>query len=232
MTLLELCDPLFKYVCFLNRSARKGAPLDPAQVDSEIEAILSDIRSKARANPGLSDQYEKVELPLLCFIDNVICTGSFELAGNWNRLAYKRDVYTGDDEFGILLDKALSEPESVSSNERLAIFYVCLGLGFVGGNFEDVALRQQRMTQIARRIRSMTELEDRARITPQAYSHTVQDNLVPPPVGTVWKIGVALVGMVIVLIVMNAYLYRTDLGDLKTALTNVHQPQPTAEVQK
>ncbi len=223
MTLLELCDPLFKYICFLNRSARKGAPLEAAQVESELEAILSDMRSKARSNPGLVDQYEKVEMPLLFFVDNVICSGSHDLANNWNRLAYKRDVVTGDDEFGLLLDNTLSEPESVSANERLAIFYTCLGLGFTGGNFEDPSLRQQRMTQIARRIRSMTELEDRARITPQAYSYTLQDNLVPPPVGPVWKIGIALVGLIVVLIVLNGYAYRDKIQTLNTHLANIQK---------
>jgi type VI secretion system protein ImpK len=227
MTLLQLCDPLFKYICFLNRSARKGAPLEPAQVESEIEAILSDMRSKARSNPGLVDQYEKVEMPLLFFVDNVICSGSHDLANNWNRLAYKRDVVTGDDEFGLMLDNALSEPESVSANERLAVFYTCLGLGFTGGNFEDPTLRQQRMIQIARRIRSMTELEDRARITPQAYSYTLQDNLVPPPVGPVWKIGVALVGLVVVFAVLNGYAYRDAINELNKHVTNVQKIQET-----
>ena len=59
MTLLQLCDPLFKYICFLNRSARKGAPLEPAQVESEIEAILSDMHSKAPPIRGWSISMKK-----------------------------------------------------------------------------------------------------------------------------------------------------------------------------
>jgi type VI protein secretion system component VasF len=224
MTLLEVCDPLFKYVCFLNRSARKGADLDSAQVESEVDAIFSTMRSTARSNPGLGDQYEKIELPLMYFVDNIICTGTFPLAQNWNRIAYRREVYTGDDEFGVDLEKALSEPESVSANERLAVFYTCLGLGFAGGNYEDPTLRQQRMAQLARRIRSIMELEDRARITPQAYQYTLQDDLVPPPVGPVWKIGVALVGLVAVLIAVNAYAYLDDLRQLRDHLSQItHQ---------
>jgi type VI secretion system protein ImpK len=221
MTLLELCDPLFKEICLINRSARKGAALDPAQVESDVEAILANMKSKARSNPGLADQYEKIEMPLLFFVDNVICTGNFDLANNWNRLAYKRDRVTGDTDFCDEVDKALSEPESVSANERLAVYYTCMGLGFTGDRFEDPSIRQQRMTQIARRIRAMTELEDRARITPDAYTHTLQDDLVPPPVGPVWKIAIALVGLIIVLIVMNGFLYRDEIKGLNDTLGRI-----------
>ena len=166
-------------------------------------------------------------MPLLFFVDNVICSGSHDLANNWNRLAYKRNVVTGDDEFGLMLDNALSEPESVSANERLAVFYSCLGLGFTGGNFEDPSLRQPRMTQIAQ----TDPLDDRigrsGTITPQAYSYTLQDNLVPPPVGPVWKIGVALVGLVVVFAVLNGYAYRDAINELNKHVTNVQKIQET-----
>jgi len=221
MNLVILCDPLFKYVCFLNRSARKGAPVDASRAEAEVEAILSEIRGRANANPGLAEQYERVELPLMFFVDNVIANGPPPLCDNWQRLAYKRDRATGDTDFCDELEAMLGEPETPSSNERLAVFYTCVGLGFVGDRLADPALRQKRMSQMTRRLRSFLELEDRARVTPQAYAHTQKDNLVPPPVAPVWKLGVALLGLVVMLVVLNGYLYRNLSGKLLQTLQKI-----------
>ena len=45
MTLLELCDPLFQYICRFNRSARKGGHHDLIQVRQEVKAMLADYES-------------------------------------------------------------------------------------------------------------------------------------------------------------------------------------------
>ena len=225
MTLVRLCDPLFKYVCFLNRSSRKGAPVDATRAEAEVETILSEIRSRANSTPGLAEQYERVELPLIFFVDNVVCTGPSPLSDNWQRLAYKKDRVTGDTDFCDELDAVLDEPETPASNERLAVFYTCVGLGFVGDRLSDPALRQKRMAQMARRLRSFMELEDRARVTPQAYANTLRDNLVPPPVAPVWKLGVALLGLVVTLAVLNAYLYRQQSGELVKTLDSMQNEQ-------
>ena len=226
MTLLKLCDPLFKYVCFLNRSSRKGAPIDATHAEAEVETILSEIRSRANSIPGLAEQYERVELPLTFFVDNVVCTGPSPLSDNWQRLAYKKDRVTGDTDFCDELDALLEEPETPSTNERLSVFYTCVGLGFTGDRLADPALRQKRMAQMARRLRSFMELEDRAKVTPQAYAHTLRDMLIPPPVAPVWKLGVALLGLVLTLAILNAYLYREQSGKLVNTL---HKMQETEE---
>src|ERR1700712_167366 len=169
MTLLELCDPLFKYVCFLNRSERKGAAIDPAQADSDLETILAEIKSKAAGQANLADQFEKVEMPLIFFADNVIATMPTQLGELYQRLAYKRDRVAGDTDFCDELEHTLAEPESVSSNERLAVFYTALGLGFTGDLYYAPAPRRSKMAAMARRVLKVMKEEDRTRITPQAY---------------------------------------------------------------
>ena len=223
MKLLELCDPLFKYICLLNRSVKKQASIDAAQAESDIEAILSEIKSKARANSaaGLSDQYEKMEMPLIFFVDNVIANCPPPLSDNWQRLAYKRDRVTGDTDFCEELNRTLAEPDTPSSTDRLSIFYTCVGLGFTGDELQDPNVRRDRMAKLSRRIRSVLELEDRNRITPQAYGHTLVDDLVPPPVGPVWRIAVVLVGLIFVLIAVNAYLYRDRVANLDATLKKI-----------
>ena len=70
-TLLDLCEPLFQYICRLNRSARKGGNYELAQVQSEIKALLADARAKS-VGANLSEQFEKTELVLMFFCDFMI----------------------------------------------------------------------------------------------------------------------------------------------------------------
>src|SRR5206468_10984887 len=95
MTLLELTEPIFQYVCRLNRLARKSvgtstgetafitkgpgaaaiprlASLDYAVVRSEVKAMLEDFLQKSNSDLRLSMQAKKIELPLLFFIDSMI----------------------------------------------------------------------------------------------------------------------------------------------------------------
>ena len=92
MTLLELTEPIFQYVCRLNRLARKsGAPsagdtsivakapgsaaprvasLDYAVVRSEVKAMFEDLVQKSNSDVRLNAQAKKMELPLLFFVDS------------------------------------------------------------------------------------------------------------------------------------------------------------------
>src|SRR5258706_5551975 len=116
MTLLELTEPLFQYVCRLNRVARKAgaaptgettfltranatqaAPsgqfrggLDYAVVRSEIKALLDELRQKSNSDIRLAAQFQKMELPLLFFVDSMIAESTLGFAAQWNqhRLAY------------------------------------------------------------------------------------------------------------------------------------------------
>lgn len=222
MTLLELCDPLFKYICFLNRSARKGMHIDAGQVDSDLEGILSDMKAKASAN-GLGDQYEKIEYPLIFFADNVIAGSSYPFADSYERLAYKpsRDRVTGDTDFCDELDLLLESSDGASASSRLAVFYTCLGLGFTGDRLGDSELRKQKMTAITRKIRAFTDAGDRGKLTPQAYEYTLLDDLIPPPVGPVWTVAVGMIMLMIVLVVVAGFVYKTKVTQLGKALNTI-----------
>src|SRR5579859_830230 len=115
MTLLQLTEPLFQYVCRLNRIARRGsgqkssgdttfvtlsreaaataAPMVPprgANLDytvarSEIKALLEDMMSRAATDLRLSMQARKVELPLIFFVDSMIAESRLPFAAEWNQ---------------------------------------------------------------------------------------------------------------------------------------------------
>src|SRR5690242_11621782 len=125
MNLLELTEPIFQYVCRLNRLARKSgggstgetsfiartpgsapppprmASLDYAVVRSEVKAIFEDFLARSNSDMRLSTQARKVELPLLFFVDSMIADSSLPFAAQWNqnRLAYERNELAGDEKF-------------------------------------------------------------------------------------------------------------------------------------
>src|SRR5207249_3023762 len=102
----------------------------------------------------LASQLKKVELPLTFFVDSLIAESSLPFAAQWNqnRLAYDRNELAGDEKFFDLLDEDLKD-QSEEASERLAVFYVCLGLGFSGIYFRQPELLRKNMLTIAPRIR-------------------------------------------------------------------------------
>ena len=162
VTLLDLTEPLFQYVCRLNRIGRRraagntgettmftagssaaaptgpGMALDEVAVRSEIKALLEEFLAKASADFRLGQQARKVELPLIFFIDSVLSESALPFAAQWNqnRLAYERQELAGDEKFFDLLDETMKE-SGEDAAERLAIFYTCIGLGFTGIYFKQ-----------------------------------------------------------------------------------------------
>src|SRR3954451_8324201 len=84
MTPLDLCEPLFQYVCRVNRSARKNIVYDIEQVRSEIRALLEDIRIKSASDRRLAAQFDpaggKLLLVMMFFADFMIRSGSLSFA--------------------------------------------------------------------------------------------------------------------------------------------------------
>ena len=60
MTLLELTEPLFQYICRLNRVARKNAPIEYQTVKSELHELFTKIEEKSLTEHRLAEQYQKV----------------------------------------------------------------------------------------------------------------------------------------------------------------------------
>ena len=131
MTLLELCEPLFQYMCRLNRLARSGSALEMDQVRNDIKTIFEAMKAESLNIAALTSHYEKIELPLLFFVDFTIKESELVFAYDWYELGRERNELAGDEKFFDLLDENL-EDTSGAATERLVIFYTCIGLGFTG----------------------------------------------------------------------------------------------------
>lgn len=229
MTLLELCEPLFQYVCRLNRSVRKGVRPDPAQSRAEIKAIFSDMKGRASASPGLMNQYEKVRLPLVFFVDFMVRdSGAF--GRSWTDLANEEHPpqLGGDEKFFDLLDETLKESGD-SVTERLAAFYSCMGLGFTGWYQGQPEYLRKKMLEMSSRLRGTMELDEAARICPESYEHVNTADLVQPPGSKMVGIAIAMAGVIVVVLAANIAAYLEHRSTMDRSLrTLLKRPEPAA----
>jgi len=221
MTLLELSEPLFQYVCRLNRSARKGGNYDLSQVQSEIKGFLAEGKSKA-LGANLSEGWDKIELPLIFFCDFMIKSSSLPWAGDWKELAFERHEMAGDEKFFDLLEETLKD-KSASANDRLAVYYTCIGLGFTGWYTSQPEYLRRKMKEIAARLQAAGggQLGDARRICPDAYEKVDARDLIEPPGMKLIGIAIILVGLVFVLFFAYVFLYHESASALSTSLKQV-----------
>jgi hypothetical protein len=224
MTLVELCEPLFQYICRLNRSVRKGLPVETSTVRSEIKAILADMKAKAATTPNLVANYEKVELTLLFFVDFMV--RDF-VGGRWQELAAERKELAGDERFFDLLDETLKE-QGDAANERLAVYYVCLGLGFTGWYQGQPEFLRKKMLEISARIRGIMDADTATRICPEGYEHVNTANLVEPPGRKLVGVGIALVCLFILVFGLNISMYLNSERTMAEAVEHIKNKGGTA----
>ena len=246
-TLLELTEPLFQYICRLNRVARKAGPapsgntafftkgasappppkgsnLDYAVVRSEIKAALEDFMQKAGNDMKLAQQAKKMELPLLFFVDSMIAESTLGIAQQWNqnRLAYDRNELAGDEKFFDLLEETLND-SSEDASERLAVFYTCIGLGFSGIYFKQPEYLRKTMLTIAPRIRHLVEMDQTAKICPEAYASVDTRDLVQPPRDRMVLVGIIFLCFTLSVLATYVFMYRSASRNLNKSLDTILQ---------
>ena len=220
MTLLELCEPIFQYVCRLNRLARSGSTLEMDQVRNEIKKIFETIKTEALNHAELVSQYEKIELPLLFFVDFTIKESKLTFAYDWYEMGRERNELAGDEKFFDLLDENLADP-SDAATERLVIFYTCIGLGFTGvytGQSESI---QRLMSKISARISGMIDADEKSYICPEAYENVDERDFVEPQSTRLVGIGITLIGLIIVWSIAYFCLLKWTLDDVSESLDTI-----------
>src|SRR5436190_10752497 len=167
---LEAYEDLFQYLCRLNRAAKADAHPDYGRVRSEVKTLLEDVKRNTSSDVYLSNQIRRLELPVTFFVDNVICTSRLKFASQWadNRLAKERNELAGDEQFFNFLEQDLTDT-SEEAVERLAVFYSCLGLGFLGMYQTQPEQIRRYQEQIFPRIRQWIDNDPHAKITEEAY---------------------------------------------------------------
>jgi type VI protein secretion system component VasF len=227
-SLAELHEPLFQYICMLNRIARNpgGENVGYAALRKVIEDMLSAMEQQSNVDSRLAEQYQKTKLPLIFFIDSMIAESRLSLAPEWhrNRMAYEHNELAGDEKFFDFLDDTLRQ-NGKEADERLAFYYTCLGLGFSGWYSGQPEYLREKTLAVAQRVpRELIDTNQTAKVCPEAYLHLDTRNLVEPPGLKLATMGILVGGLMLVVLVMNIYLFRTastGLGDsLRTIIAH------------
>lgn len=224
MTLLDLCEPLFQYVCQLKRMGRTGGQADYLRVRNEIKGLLADMAQSANADGKLANQYRKLELSLVFFVDSMLANSKLNLASQWhqNRLAYEQKEKAGDEKFFDLLDATLSD-SSEEAEERLAIFYICLGLGFEGMYIGQTEPLRKYMNSIFPRIRHRVDYDAHARLCEDAYKTVDTRSFLQPPGHKLVALAMIFVFFSLSVLVLYYGMYMNASDTLRASLQQVVQ---------
>jgi hypothetical protein len=190
------------------------------QARNDIKVIFDEIKANASASPELITQYEKVELPLIFFVDFMIKESKLSFAGDWYELGRERNELAGDEKFFDLLDADLADP-SGAATQRLVIFYTCIGLGFTGVYTGQPESIQRLMSKISARTSGMIDADEKSYICPEAYENVDARDFVEPPGAKLVGIGITLIGLIIVWAIAYFCLFKWTSDDVTKSLDTI-----------
>jgi type IV/VI secretion system ImpK/VasF family protein len=222
MKLLELYEDLFQYVCRLNRAAKTPAHPEYARVRAEIKDLLDGAVRHAASDVRLLNQAKSLELPMMFFVDYLVCSSRLKFAPQWaeNRLAKERNELSGDEKFFDLLEAELKDT-SEEAAERLAVYYVCLGLGFMGMYQTQPEQIRRYTEQIFPRVRQWIDTDPRTKISEEAYKFTDTRVLTEPPGNKIILVAVAFVFVSVSVLAIYYALYANAVGVLSSSVHSI-----------
>ena len=230
MTLIELHEDLFQYVCSLNRAVKAGAHLEYGRVRADLKSRLDEIKRSAASDMRLMKQAAKLELPLVFFVDNVICTSRLKFAGQWasNRLATERNELAGDERFFDFFEQDLVDV-SEEAAERLTVYYTCFGLGFMGMYQSQPDQIRRYMEQIFPRIRPWVDSSTSAKICEEAYKFTDTRLLTEPPSGNLLLVVILFIFLSLSVLAVCYGLYAKAVGELGGSIKDIERQAEVAK---
>lgn len=222
MKLLEIYEDLFQFVCRLNRVAKTDAHPDYGRIRAEVRTVLDDLSRRASSDVQLMNQVKRLELPIIFFVDNVICTSRLKFAQQWsdNRLAKERNELAGDERFFDFLEQDLADP-SEEAAERLAIYYTCFGLGFMGMYVGQPEKTRQYQEQIFPRLGRWMDRDPNKKITEEAYQSTDTRILTEPPSKKIILVAILFVFLSLSVLAVYYGLYAKASNELTTSIDQI-----------
>ncbi len=219
MKLLELYEDFFQYLCRLNRVAKTSAQPDYGRVRAEIKELLEDVQRRASGDARMISQVRRLELPLIFVVDFLIRTSRLKFATQWgeNSLGKERNDLAGDERFFDFVDEDMKDT-SEDAGERLAVYYVCLGLGFTGMYMTQPEQVRRYVEGIFPRIKQWVDSDPRSRINPEAYQHTDTRVLTEPPNKMIKLIALGFLFLCLCVLIIQYGLYARAVGELSESI--------------
>ena len=147
--LVELVRPLVGHLLRSCRFARAGAPITADSLKGDLRRILEQIRTDCESRPALKRDFERIERPLVFFVDYTIKEGGLPFSADWVELARDYNELSGDEKFFDMLSDTLEDPDAKS---RIHAFYLMLGFGFDGCHRGEGDFLERRMRLCATRF--------------------------------------------------------------------------------
>jgi len=219
MKLLELYEDIFQYVCRLNRMGKAQVHPEYARVRADIKELLDQVMRSAATDVRLLNQVKELELPLVFFLDNLIVTSRLKFVQQWaeNRLAKERNELAGDERFFDMLERDLGSTSDEAA-ERLAVYYICLGLGFTGMYQSQPEQIRRYMEQIFPRVRQWIDSDSRTKISDEAYRFTDTRVLTEPPSNKIILVAIVFVFLSLSVLVVYYSLYARAVSELSRSV--------------
>ena len=222
MKLLEIYEELFQFVCRLNRVARTDAHPDYGRIRAEVRTALDDLNRRAASDVQVMNQVKRLELPIIFFVDNIICTSRLKFAQQWsdNRLAKERNELAGDERFFDFLEDDLKDA-SEEAAERLAVYYTCFGLGFTGMWVGQPEKIRQYQEQIYPRLGRWMDRDPNKKITEEAYQNTDTRILTEPPSRKIIFVAIIFAFLSLSVLVVYYGLYAKASNELTGSIDQI-----------
>ncbi len=219
MKLLDLTEPFFQYCCRLNRSARKHKPPPENVVRVELQQQFEAMRQKSMQMGGTThDDYQAVEPALVLFVDAMIRDSALPFASTWAPIALDHPGLDNEQRFFDLIDENLAQ-QGPSADERLAVLFTCLGLGFSGGMRPEMI--RPKLKDMSARLRGVMDSDLRSEVCPEAYASANQTNYIEAPAKILGAVLITLVGLTVVLLAANVFLFISSSRQLQATLESI-----------
>jgi type VI protein secretion system component VasF len=222
--LAELCEPIFQYVCRLNRMGRKGGKTDQNLVKQEFKNLFQQVRTSAE-QAQLLPAFLKSEIVLTFFVDSMILNSKLSFQGGWKPLSHEKAEMSFEEKFWDLLEEHLRDT-SDDSTQVLGVFYVCIGLGFTGLYMGQHGFLKQKMLEISARLRGMIDADWSSRLCAEAYENVDTRNLTQPPNRTLVLLLVGVILFAAAMLVGYVQMFKQaseKLGGSLTSITKTHE---------
>ena len=229
MTLQELTEAIFLYVCKINRVAINGGNLEYSDVRADILTMLETAQTRSKLDAQLSEMFAKIKIPLVLFIDFVLVDSGVNFAMQWHRNSLAKLFGIENENFFFYLSGALEET-SLESDQILLFYYACFGLGLeVDAGSEDAS---GIMSSLLPRIKNRIELNAASRVTQSAYENVNTANMIKPIGGKLSVI--VLVFAVFMLSVFGSVIvmYKESSARMSGAIDSINARATAVEAQK
>lgn len=188
MQLVSMCEPIFLEVCRINRLFRQpelAASVDEASVRARFKAKLVDAERRASGTLGMGELFRDVKPAIVALMDDVVRNSRAPFAMTWQPLSVEMfDDQGWQQTFFVNLEllqrSATGNPNELSTS-RLMIYYICLGLGFVGMHHQSPQRAREYMSNMqAMHLGPFIDPDTSKPLLPELEGTVNQKDFTPP----------------------------------------------------